>query len=71
MFEAFFDLKSAPFQLSPDPGFFFQSEGHGRALAYLKYGVYQREGFIVVTGEIGAGKTTLLRTLIERCWRCW
>lgn len=65
MFEAFFDLKSAPFQLSPDPGFFFQSEGHGRALAYLKYGVYQREGFIVVTGEIGAGKTTLLRTLIE------
>ncbi|MCP2848837.1 ATP-binding cassette domain-containing protein, partial [Salmonella enterica subsp. enterica serovar Typhimurium] len=52
-----------PFQLNPDPSFFFGSKGHRRALAYLEYGLHQSEGFIVITGEIGAGKTTLLRAL--------
>jgi general secretion pathway protein A len=65
MFESFFGLNAPPFQLSPDPNFYFESRGHGKALAYLKFGVYQQEGFIVVTGEIGAGKTTLVRTLLE------
>ena len=65
MFESFFGLNGAPFRLSPDPSFFYESRGHGHALSYLKFGVYQQEGFIVVTGEIGAGKTTLVRTLLE------
>jgi general secretion pathway protein A len=65
MFESFFGLTAAPFLLSPDPNFYFESRGHGKALAYLKFGVYQQEGFIVVTGEIGAGKTTLVRTLLD------
>ncbi len=65
MFESHFGLSAPPFQLSPDPSFYFDSRGHSNALAYLKFGVYQREGFIVVTGEIGAGKTTLVRTLLE------
>lgn len=65
MFESFFGLNAAPFQLSPDPGFYFESRGHGNALAYMKFGAYQGEGFIVVTGEIGAGKTTLVRTLLD------
>jgi len=65
MFESHFGFSSSPFALNPDPGFFFASKGHARALAYLKYGVFQREGFIVVTGEIGSGKTTLVRTLLE------
>jgi putative secretion ATPase (PEP-CTERM system associated) len=65
MFESFFGLNAPPFQLSPDPSFFFESRGHRQALAYLKFGVYQQEGFIVVTGDIGAGKTTLVRTLLE------
>lgn len=65
MFESFFGLRAPPFQLSPDPGFFYSSSGHGNALAYMKFGAYQGEGFIVVTGEIGAGKTTLVRTLLE------
>jgi general secretion pathway protein A len=65
MFEAFFGLSGPPFRLSPDPGFYFASSGHGNALAYMKFGAYQGEGFIVVTGEIGAGKTTLVRTLLE------
>ncbi len=65
MFEPFYGLQAAPFQLSPDPSFYFESRGHGHALSYLKFGVYQQEGFIVVTGEIGAGKTTLVRTLLQ------
>jgi putative secretion ATPase (PEP-CTERM system associated) len=65
MFESHFGFSAPPFQLSPDPSFYFASKGHGQALSYLKYGVYQREGFIVVTGEIGSGKTTLVRTLLE------
>ena len=65
MFESHFGFSAAPFQLSPDPSFYFESRGHGQALSYLKYGVYQREGFIVVTGEIGSGKTTLVQTLLE------
>jgi putative secretion ATPase (PEP-CTERM system associated) len=65
MFESHFGLSAPPFQLSPDPSFYFESKGHGLALSYLKYGVYQREGFIVVTGEVGSGKTTLVRALLE------
>jgi general secretion pathway protein A len=65
MFESFFGLNAPPFQLSPDPGFYFGSTGHGSALSYMKFGTFQGEGFIVVTGEIGAGKTTLVRTLLE------
>ena len=65
MFEAHFGLSAPPFQLSPDPRFYFESEGHRQALAHLKFGVYQRDGFIVVTGEIGAGKTLLVKTLLE------
>jgi putative secretion ATPase (PEP-CTERM system associated) len=66
MYEAFYGLNGKPFQLNPDPEFFFASRGHARAYAYLQYGLYQSEGFIVVTGEVGAGKTTLVRSLLKR-----
>lgn len=66
MYEAFYGLKSKPFQLNPDPSFYFGSKQHRRAQAYLEYGLHQSEGFIVVTGEIGAGKTTIVRGLLER-----
>jgi putative secretion ATPase (PEP-CTERM system associated) len=66
MYESFYGLQGKPFQLNPDPQFYFGSRGHNRALAYLQYGLYQGEGFIVITGEIGAGKTTLVRSLIEQ-----
>ncbi len=65
MYESSFGFSASPFQLSPDPSFYFESKGHGHALAYLRYGAYQGEGFIVVTGEIGAGKTTLVRALLS------
>ena len=66
MYEAYFGFNGKPFQLNPDPSFFFGSKGHKRALAYLEYGVHQADGFIVITGEVGAGKTTLVRGLLER-----
>ena len=65
MYESFYGLASKPFQLNPDPAFYFNSKQHRRAKAYLEYGVARNEGFIVITGEIGAGKTTLLRALID------
>ncbi len=64
MYESYFGLNASPFQLNPDPKFLFESKGHRRAHAYLQYGVYQAEGFIVITGEVGAGKTTLARALL-------
>ncbi len=66
MYEAFYGLSSKPFQLSPDPNFYYGSKQHRRAKAYLDYGVLRNDGFIVITGEIGAGKTTLLRGLLRQ-----
>ena len=65
MYEAFYELNSKPFQLNPDPSFYFGSKQHRRAKAYLEYGVQRNEGFIVITGEVGAGKTTIVRGLLE------
>ena len=65
MYEAFYGLSSHPFQLNPDPNFYYGSKQHRRAKAYLEYGVSRNEGFIVITGEIGAGKTTVLRGLLN------
>ena len=65
MYEAFYSLSGKPFQLSPDPRFFFNSRGHKRALSYLRYGVKQGEGFIIVTGDVGTGKTTLVTALFK------
>ncbi len=66
MYESYYGLTGKPFQLNPDPTFFYGSRGHKRALAYLQYGLYQGEGFIVITGEVGAGKTTLVRSLLDQ-----
>ena len=65
MYEDFYGLTGKPFQLSPDPAFYFGSKGHSSAFSYLKYGVYQGEGFLVITGDIGTGKTTLVRALLD------
>ena len=65
MYDAFYNLKKKPFQLNPDPEFFFNSAVHRRALAYLRYGLAQGEGFVVVTGVPGTGKTMLVKELFE------
>lgn len=65
MYEEYYGFKERPFQLSPDPRFFFASSHHQRALSYLQYGLDQGEGFIVITGPIGTGKTTIARNLLN------
>ncbi|PWB59464.1 MAG: ATPase [Nitrosomonadales bacterium] len=66
MYEQYYGFNAKPFQLKPDPAFFYGSKGHKRAMAYLEYGLSQGEGFIVITGEVGAGKTTLVRNLFRK-----
>lgn len=63
MYEDFYKFTHRPFQLSPDPRFYFASRAHKRAMSYLRYGLNQGEGFIVITGDAGTGKTTLVRNL--------
>ncbi|MCB9799399.1 MAG: AAA family ATPase [Candidatus Omnitrophica bacterium] len=63
---SFFGFHEDPFNNTPDPDFFYMSQGHREALLNMLFGVYQRKGFIVVSGEIGAGKTTLCRHLLRQ-----
>jgi general secretion pathway protein A len=64
MFNDFYGLSGRPFQLTPDPTFYFESLTHRKALSYLSYGLAQGEGFVVITGEVGAGKSTLVAHLM-------
>ena len=64
MFDDFYGLQGRPFQLTPDPAFYFESLTHRKALSYLGYGLAQGEGFVVITGEVGAGKSTLVAHLM-------
>ncbi|MFQ5457275.1 MAG: ExeA family protein [Myxococcota bacterium] len=66
MYESFYRLGTRPFNVTPDPRFLFLSESHKEALANLLYGIQERKGFILLTGEVGTGKTTLLHTLLGR-----
>jgi len=58
-----YGFRKPPFLMTPDARLFYASHGHARAYAHLVYGIAQREGFIIVTGEVGAGKTTLIERL--------
>jgi general secretion pathway protein A len=65
MYTTFFGFKHKPFQLTPDPEFLYLSRAHKKAMTYLKYGIADNSGFILLTGEIGTGKTTVLRSMIK------
>lgn len=65
MYTDYYRLSGRPFQLTPDPRFYFDSQTHHKAMAYLGYGIAQGEGFIIITGDIGAGKTTLVGHLMD------
>jgi putative secretion ATPase (PEP-CTERM system associated) len=64
MYAEHYGFTGRPFQLTPDPRFYFDSATHRKAMAYLGYGLAQGEGFIVITGDIGTGKTTLVGHLM-------
>ena len=66
MYTRFYHLSANPFQMTPDSRFYFESDVHRRAMAYLLFGLEQAEGFMILTGDVGAGKTTILSHLLER-----
>ncbi len=65
MYRELYHLKENPFNVTADPGFFFSSSCHTEAFSHLIYGIQQRKGILLVTGEIGTGKTTLCRTILH------
>ena len=62
----FYNLKEAPFSLTPDPQFLFMAKTHQDAIDKIIYGIYNRMGFIILTGEVGTGKTTLCRYILDQ-----
>lgn len=66
MYDDHYGLSGRPFQLTPDPRFWFDTATHRKAMAYLGYGLSQGEGFVVITGDPGSGKTTLMGHLLEQ-----
>ena len=66
MYLDFYQLKKAPFHITPDPEFLFLSPSHKAALGSIIYGIEERQGFVAITGEVGLGKTTILRSYLER-----
>lgn len=66
MYCEFYGFKERPFNVTSDPSFFFLSEKHKEAVSHLVYGVSQRKGIMVLTGEIGTGKTTLCRFFLNQ-----
>ena len=66
MYENYFQFKEKPFSLTPDPKFLYLSKQYQGALDHMLYGIKQREGFMVIAGDVGTGKTTLCRCLLDR-----
>lgn len=66
MYAEFYGLRALPFQLTPDRRFFYPSQMHKRALAYLTYGLQKSEGFVLITGDVGTGKTILVDYLLSQ-----
>lgn len=66
MYESYYQLRESPFNITADPDFFFAESCHAKALSHLLYGINQRKGIVLMTGEIGTGKTMLFRTLLTK-----
>jgi len=64
MYMEYFGLNDYPFRITPDTDYLYMSSAHSRAKAYMEYAIFNREGFVVITGEIGSGKTTLIKKLL-------
>jgi type II secretory pathway predicted ATPase ExeA len=65
MYKSFFGLRENPFNANPDPRYLFLTREIQEALASLAYGIKNRKGFLLMTGEVGTGKTTLLNRLLD------
>jgi len=66
MYCAFYGFQERPFNITPDPHFLYLNSHYREAYAHLVYGIRERRGFVVVTGEVGIGKTTLIQNLLNK-----
>jgi general secretion pathway protein A len=66
VYQEYFRLTEAPFDITPNPRFLYYSARHREAFNHLLYGIRERKGFVQLTGEVGAGKTTLCRAALEQ-----
>ena len=66
MYTSHYGLTAKPFSIVPDPNVLFLSKNHENALTYLEYGLSEKVGFILLTGEVGIGKTTLIRHMLNK-----
>ena len=66
MYLSHYGLSAKPFQISPDPRFLWLGEKHKEALAFLKYGILNNQGFLLLTGDVGTGKTTIVNALLQK-----
>jgi type II secretory pathway predicted ATPase ExeA len=66
MYTSHFGLTTKPFSIVPDPNVLFLSKTYENALTYLEYGLSEKVGFILLTGEVGIGKTTLIRHMLNK-----
>ncbi len=61
----FFGLKEKPFELTPDPNYFYLSSRHKEVLAQLILALQENRGIVKIIGEVGTGKTTLCRNFLK------
>jgi len=66
MYLPHYHLEKEPFKNSPDPSFFWRGGKHGEAIATLREGILERDGCVLLTGDIGTGKTTLIRHFVAQ-----
>ena len=66
MYEKYFYFKEKPFHITPDPKFLYLSRNHREAIDLMNFGIREKKGFIMLSGEVGTGKTTLCRALIDK-----
>jgi type II secretory pathway predicted ATPase ExeA len=69
MYNEFYGLTEAPFELNPNPKYLLLTARHREALANLQYGISARKALTLLLGEAGTGKTTLVHAALasESC----
>jgi len=65
MYLEHFNLKDYPFRITPDADYLYMSAAHSRAIKYMEYAILNKEGFVLITGDIGCGKTTIIKKIIN------
>ncbi|MGD8525407.1 MAG: AAA family ATPase [Thioalkalispiraceae bacterium] len=65
MYLEYFKLKDFPFRITPDADYLYMSAAHSRAIKYMEYAILNKEGFVLITGDIGCGKTTIIKKIIN------